>query len=39
VVIGLLCALASPRRMLVAEGLAEGERLKSNVLLGENGCA
>ena len=32
VVIGLLCALNSPQRMLVAEGLAEGEQLYSNIL-------
>ena len=32
VVIGLLCALNTPQRMLVAGGLAEGEELGSNVL-------
>jgi hypothetical protein len=33
VAIALLCALASQRRILVAEGLAEGEELGSNGLL------
>jgi hypothetical protein len=32
VVIGLLCALGSPRRIFDAEGLAEGEELRSNIL-------
>jgi hypothetical protein len=33
VIIGLLCGFAIARRMFDADGLAEGERLYSNILL------